>query len=609
MNLSTQRWCGLSRAGFTLTIMITLLLSGATMGVLAEPEDPPTTLLNEQTTLATASLHNAGFDNHDWYFFKDRYDPTYPNGPDGQQPLLPDADNNRPDVIPAASLQDWRLWYMRGTPLIQTFEENSLVQSGQSVAVRTYDGDIHQGGLYQIIYNTIPGVVYEFKIYAQARPQSGDTLVGLRVGIAPDGWAPNSKVDPAVGSFPSNMVWGTAKNTTNTWVELSVQAQATANHITVFAFADARGGRSHAIVWDTASFRAVNTVVNPTDRATLHNPSFDNHDWYFFGADRYLGYPDGPNSSGKPIVPDDDNNVSNNIPLNIRQDWRIWYMRNTPLIQSFVENTIKVSGESVAMRTFDGNIHQAGLYQMIYTTTPCLTYNFQMYGLSKPDSSIGSPAAELKVGIDVVGWHPNTESSPSDPAVPGAFPITTIWGPSHDYKGNFGVLTVTAEARANKLAVYSYAYTTGGRAHAIVWDSGSFADVTPATLLEPTAPPAASGISNPTVVTASTGVTLTWTTPNSAIDQVFYHLLYCGEVTTPVTPTESMTYTVYLPAVSRMTPWLYTTLNKTATANHTVKLTGLSPNCTYEYILASRGVAGDSCVLWSSDKLTFKTAP
>lgn len=608
MNLSTQRWRSLSKVGFTLTIMITLLLSGATMGVLAEPEAPPTTLLNEQTTLATASLHNAGFDNHDWYFFKDRYDPTYPDGPSGSgQPLLPDDDNNRPDVIPAAALQDWRLWYMRGTPLIQTFEETVLVHSGQAVAVRTYDGDIHQGGLYQIIYNTIPGVTYEFKIYAQARPVTGDTLVGLKVGIAPNGWAPNSKVDPAVGTFPTNMVWGQAKSYINTWGELVVQAQATADHITVFTYADARGGRSHGILWDTASFRVVGSSTSTTE-ASLHNAGFDNHDWYFFGQDRYTPYPDGPSSSGKPIVPDDDNNLSNNIPLSIRQDWRPWYMRNTPLIQTFTESVIKVAGESVAMRTFDGNIHQAGLYQMIYTTTPCLTYNFQMYGLSKPDPSIGSPAAELKVGIDVVGWHPNTEATPSDPAVPGAFPATTIWGPSHDYKGSFGVLTVTAEARASKIAAYSYAYTTGGRSHAIIWDSGSFADVTPATLIEPTAPPAASGITTGSLIIGSNQVTLTWTTPNSATGQVLYQLAYCGS-STPITPTGPLSYTAYLPLVARYTPWSYTTLNKKATMSHTETIKNLTANCTYEYIIASRGVLGDACVTWVSDRSTFTTLP
>jgi hypothetical protein len=339
-----------------------------------------------------------------------------------------------------------------------------------------------------------------------------------------------------------------------------------------------------------------------TTEASLHNPTFDNHDWYFF-YDRYdPTYPDGPDASGQPILPDDDNNQHDNIPSSILQDWRLWYLRDTPLIQTFVEEVLVQSVEAVAVRTYDGDVHQGGLYQIIYSTTPCLLYSFQMYGRSQPDPG-ENPSSSLQVGIDQLGWRPDSKT---DPAVPSPFPATTVWGPAHDYKRTYGPLTVTAEARADKLTVFTYADAVGGRRHAIVWDTGSFADVTPGTIHDPDDLPAPS-IADPTVTSVNDSTaTIEWTTANDALGQVYYRLRP-SEITTPTTYSN----TVYLPLVISPTSieWLASSLNKTHTTNHTATLTDLQPNRTYEYQAVSRGLLGDTCTTWVSEILTFTTTP
>ncbi|MCS7179320.1 MAG: hypothetical protein N0A03_08645, partial [Anaerolineae bacterium] len=76
----------------------------------------------------SASLHNPGFDNHDWYEFHLRYDRTYPKGA-----WLPDDDNNLNNNIPDSIRQDWRLWYLRGTDIVEPDPEGTYVLNVEAV--------------------------------------------------------------------------------------------------------------------------------------------------------------------------------------------------------------------------------------------------------------------------------------------------------------------------------------------------------------------------------------------------------------------------------------------------------------------------------------------
>ncbi len=319
---------------------------------------------------------------------------------------------------------------------------------------------------------------------------------------------------------------------------------------------------------------------------TLHNPTFDNHYWYEFN-DRYGKWYAGS------WVPDDDI-------VNGPQSWRLWYMRGRPLIKSFAENAVVQAVESVATRTYDGNIHEGGIYQTIYDVVPCLYYTFQIYALSRPDSSVPDKTAVLRVGIDQTGWA-------TDPAFPGYYPATIVWGEAHDYKyPNFGALSATAEAHANKITVFTYAYLLGGPQHTSIWDTASLNETTPAVIHPFNSLPAAGGITGLSPSVGSNQAQISWQTPgHTAVSQVYYQL-----APQPRTPVDYQ-HKVYLPYVSTNAPttWMVSPLNKIASETPSILLTGLMPGRTYSYIAVSRGLDNGQCVTWVSSPQTFTLMP
>lgn len=322
---------------------------------------------------------------------------------------------------------------------------------------------------------------------------------------------------------------------------------------------------------------------------TLQNAGLDNHRWYEFN-DRYHTWLVGS------WVPDDDDGQR-------LQDWRLWYMRGTPLLKSFAESTIIQAGvESVVLRSYSGDVQEGGLYQVIYNVTPCLHYQFQMYGLSRPDYGLPNPAAQLRVGLDPTGWHTNPSV---DPAMPGYYPASIVWSAPQDYKSDFGLLQVTAEARSDKVTVYTRALAYGGSKHAIVWDSGAFQEATPTMLHDPAALPTAT-IPTPSVTRDRTWATISWTTSASAVSQVYYALRPAGGGTPPDYPNK-----VYLPLVmGGATPtWTASPINKTPATIHAVMLSGLLPGRTYDFVVVSRGLSGGVCTTWVSAVQQFTTLP
>lgn len=318
----------------------------------------------------------------------------------------------------------------------------------------------------------------------------------------------------------------------------------------------------------------------------LQNSGFDNTRWYEFKG-RYVNWLTGS------WVPDDDDGQR-------LQDWRLWYMRGTPILKSFAEGGIVHAGiESVGLRPYDGDVQEGGLYQVIYNVTPCLHYQFQMHGLSRPDFGLPNPSAELRVGIDPTGWHTNPAV---DPAMPGYYPPSIVWSAPQDFKyPTFGLLQVAAEARADRVTVYTRALAYGGLRHAIVWDTGAFQEATPAMLHDPAALPASS--LSASVVPGSTWAQISWTTSAGTVSQVYYRQLPSGG-TPPDYP-----HKVYLPLVmGAATPvWMASPINKTPATSHSVTLTGLSVGKTYEYIVVSRGLSGDACTTWVSAPQQFTT--
>jgi hypothetical protein len=221
-----------------------------------------------------ASLHNPGFDNHDWYEFNLRYQSSYP-----KNVWLPDDDNNDPDgSVPADIRQDWRLWFQNGKDLIDVDPEEGDAQyihaGSSSVKMRLIDPTGWLvGGLYQPIYDTTPCLTYKFSMHVYARTKEADDQVnGLTVGIDRVGWHPDSKNNPAIHDYPSTLVWGTLKNQSGQFIELSAEAEAWADHIAVFTYANLVGGNSLKIYWDTGTLEDV-TPASLVDPANLPAPA------------------------------------------------------------------------------------------------------------------------------------------------------------------------------------------------------------------------------------------------------------------------------------------------------------------------------------------------
>lgn len=329
---------------------------------------------------------------------------------------------------------------------------------------------------------------------------------------------------------------------------------------------------------------ASSVAAAPTE-ARLHNPTFDNHIWYWF-HERH-GY--GRNLVPDSFVPDDD---TQNGP----QQWWLWYYDGTVPILTWASSEIHGGVNAVKGRTYWDGKHQAGLYQMIYNATPCLTYEFQMYGKAKLGDS-GDVLNTFRVGIDQRGYRPDTW------AVKG-FPSTMVWGDSHaEYVDFYGPLSVTAEARSSTISVFTYADADGGASIHTVWDTGSFRDATPAMIHDLQDLPSPGGVYNVSESVGTTTATITWETTNEALGQVYYRLVPSGGTGLPYT------HTVYIPVVlgAMTSNWLATPLDKTPKTTHTATLTDLQPDSSYEYIAVSRGLFGDQCVTWVSEERPFKT--
>lgn len=319
--------------------------------------------------------------------------------------------------------------------------------------------------------------------------------------------------------------------------------------------------------------------------AGLHNPGFDNHLWYWF-HERH-GY--GRNLVPDSFVPDDD---AQNGP----QQWWLWFHDGTVPILTWASTEIHQGDRAVKGRTYwDGRL-QAGLFQIVYDATPCLTYEFQMYGKAKLNES-GDVLRAFRVGIDRVGFRPDTWGVSS-------FPNTTVWGPSHtEYVNTYGPLAVSAEAWSSTLSVYTYAEADGGKSVEFVWDTGSFREATPDMIHDPANLPAPGGINIMGVHVGSTTTAIDWTTSNQTVGQVYYRRA------PHVGPTPTYTNTVYLPIVlgTVSKDWLVTPLIKTASTAHSANITGLLPGTTYQFLVVSRGLSGGQCVTWVSQEGTFTT--
>ena len=223
-----------------------------------------------------------------------------------------------------------------------------------------------------------------------------------------------------------------------------------------------------------------------------------------------------------------------------------------------------------------------------------------MLAQGRPEDA-GDALHGLKAGITRDGWHPWDEydsppyEPPYDPAVE-SFPSSMQWGDTEMHQNSYGEIGVTAEAWADHITVFSYGKATGGRTSRILWDTGSFSEVTPERIYDPdTYSGPTAGIFNLTdSKDVSSNVLISWSTSRAAISQVYYRSVGSGSSVSPTV----MSYTVYLPLTMSSQGWQATALDKTADTNHLFTLSGLADG-DYEYIVVSKGTDGSSaCETW-----------
>jgi hypothetical protein len=185
-----------------------------------------------------------------------------------------------------------------------------------------------------------------------------------------------------------------------------------------------------------------------------------------------------------------------------------------------------------------------------------------------------------------------------------------VWGGSKKYESDFGPLDVTAEALNTKITVFTYADALGGNSHKIHWDTGSLQEIPLTELVSDPENPGGddSGITfGPTALPADTSARVEWNTSGKALSQVFYRLT--DTTSTPISPTGgTLLFTTYLPLIKRgPSLWSWTALDTTPKTGHVAIISGLVPDSTYEYFVVARGVSGDACVNWVSDRKEFTT--
>ena len=250
---------------------------------------------------------------------------------------------------------------------------------------------------------------------------------------------------------------------------------------------------------------------------------------------------------------------------------------------------------------------KAGIYQPVENLERCTLYRFEMYNRNDTDRY------GAQVAIEPGGWvitrlsTTNLKNCPPDgqsvcpyPRIDAEhdFPDTIIWSePSYHEAYTWAPLSVTAEAIADKISVWTYAAPDDSSvSQSTYWDYGSLVQMPfPDGKLPAPSLWTPSGyvqiIDAPEFITPT--LTIEWTTSDPSSTQIFYSI-------TPsvITPTDSMTHTVFMPMIHQPDRQPY--LDTTPTTSHQATITGLKVGDVVKFIALSRRVLGTSCATETS---------
>ncbi len=220
-----------------------------------------------------------------------------------------------------------------------------------------------------------------------------------------------------------------------------------------------------------------------------------------------------------------------------------------------------------------GSNYHAGIYQVIENVTPCVPYEFTMYVNSR--GNVGT-APHARVGLDPQGTQITLDHVHND-LIGGQMPPLTTWSTEQTALNAWERLSTTAEPLGTRLTAITFAnpFYVGEQTpwYDTWWDTGAVQQVSfpDGKLPEP------ASWDSPYINTVQHSIigdtlNLSWNTTVLASTQVWY---YMEQVSAPMTPTVTLTPTVFIPLVMRSVPWQITTLNLAPTTTHNVSITGM----------------------------------
>jgi hypothetical protein len=284
----------------------------------------------------------------------------------------------------------------------------------------------------------------------------------------------------------------------------------------------------------------------------------------------------------------------------VAPEWRRWWIAGSDLPEydrSRGTSQPYLEGDRSQRMHKRGGHFVAGLYQTVTGITPCVPYELSAWARM---SALTGVVPGNRVALDPTGVE--LTSAPTSGAIPG-FAAETAWSDALTRQNQWQKLSVVGEATRHTVTVILYVNpvrTVSNEVHwyDTYWDDAQLTRQSfPDNRLPAPATWSTSGfVSRPTTFIAGSDVVVSWQTPTPASTQVWYAIY---PPTSPLTPTDAMTYTAYLPMVaSSSSPSTYTTmtpLSETPTTSHQVTVPGVPADHTVVFVALSRRPDGNIC--------------
>lgn len=281
----------------------------------------------------------------------------------------------------------------------------------------------------------------------------------------------------------------------------------------------------------------------------------------------------------------------------VAANWKRWWIHGTDVPEYTDAGWARLPYEGNHAQIYHSHHdYTAGIFQVVNNVTACRPYQLSMY--TKTHSGYANTVPHSRIGLDPYGTK-------IDRAVENSLPDSIVWSNEQTQQTIWEELTVTVEPLGDKLTAILYAAPEPSPSFdETYWDSGSLIPVTYENGRLPDPIGVSDFIHNVSVVTGTENITISWqTTEPAAATQVWYNVF---TTSTPVTSTDTLTHTAYLPLVSRDEDPLdhVTGISFMRATEHQALINGLSPGQGINFIIVARRLNGDVCETVQSDKWT-----